>query len=133
MLIDTSVWLDYLYYNRNKKVCDFLDDYLKGNGPVFCSPTIYQEVLQGVRKDQDYQELRIDFLTYWFFQFNNQLLAAEQAAQIYRKCRKKGLTIRKAHDCLIALTCLTFDLELLHADKDFDSIAQVYPLKVVKR
>ncbi len=132
MLVDTSVWLDFLYYNRNKKVCDFLDEYLKGGEPVFCTPVIYQEVLQGVRKDKDYQNLRTDFLTYRFFQFNNQLLAAEQAAEIYRNCRKKGLTIRKANDCLIALTCLKFNLKLLHMDKDFDNIAKIYPLKIVK-
>ena len=131
MLVDTSAWLDYLYYNRNKKICDFLDKYLQGSDPVFCTPIVYQEVLQGVRKDQDFQDLRTDFLTYKFVQFNNQLLAAEQAAEIYRGCRKKGLTIRKAQDCLIALTCIKFDLELLHNDKDFDNIAKVYPLKVI--
>lgn len=131
-MIDTSVWLDYLYYNQNKNVCDFLDEYLKGNQPIFSTPVIYQEVLQGVKKDKDYKNLRTDFLTYQFFQFSNQLLAAEQAAEIYRNCRKKGYTIRKAYDCLIALTCLKFDLELLHLDKDFDNIAKVYPLKIVK-
>ena len=131
MLIETSAWLDYLYYNRSPKVDSFLDQYLAGKQPVDTTPIIYQEVLQGIRKDKDFRQIRQNFASYRFFQFSNQQEAAEKAATIYRDCRKKGLTIRKAHDCMIALVCLEFDLELLHLDRDFDAIAQVYPLRII--
>jgi predicted nucleic acid-binding protein len=58
--------------------------------------------------------------------------AAIDAANIYRNCRKKGYTIRKPNDCMIALIALTYKLELLHNDKDFEHIASMYPLKLVK-
>ncbi|HLF35997.1 MAG TPA: PIN domain-containing protein [Cyclobacteriaceae bacterium] len=131
MMVDTSIWIDYLYYNRHPELCDYLDRYLKSDNSISCTPVIFQEVLQGVRKDSDFLRLREDFLTYRYFQFNNQLRAAEDAAAIFRKCRKNGLTIRKANDCMIALICLHYDLELLHADHDFDMISKLYPLKTV--
>jgi len=131
MIVDTSVWIDYLYHNQHSDICDYLDRYLQGESPIYCTPIIFQEVLQSLRKDSDFTRLRQDFLTYQFYQFDNQLQAALDAASIFRKCRKHGYTIRKAYDCLIALTCLHFDLELLHIDKDFDNIAKVFPLKTV--
>lgn len=52
------------------------------------------------------------------------------AAQLYRLCRKKGLTLRKTADCLIAQTAIEYDVPLLHKDKDFDRIASVSELKI---
>lgn len=130
-MVDSSVWIDYLYYNRHPEVCDYLDRYLQGEKPIYCTPIIFQEVLQGIRKDGDFTRLRQNFLTYQFYQLENQIQAAQDAASIFRKCRKHGYTICKAYDCLIALTCLHFDLDLLHVDKDFDNIAKLFPLKVI--
>jgi predicted nucleic acid-binding protein len=53
-----------------------------------------------------------------------------EAAQIYRQCRRQGITIRKTVDCLIARTAMEKDLYLLHQDSDFDQIASVCPLKL---
>jgi hypothetical protein len=129
MMVDTSIWIDYLYYNRHPKLCNYLDRFLLSEKPVSCTPIIFQEVLQGVRKDNDFIRLRHDFLSFTYYQFDNQIQAAKDAAAIFRNCRKNGLTIRKANDCMIALICLHYDLELLHADRDFDMISKLYPLK----
>lgn len=56
----------------------------------------------------------------------------EHAAQIYRACRKHGLTIRKTADCLIAATCLEAGAELYHNDRDFEAIAKVKDLKIYR-
>jgi hypothetical protein len=48
--------------------------------------------------------------------------AAIGAANIYRKLRKKGLTIRKSNDCLIAWFSIKNSLEIVHNDRDFDVI-----------
>lgn len=56
-----------------------------------------------------------------------------QAADIYRKLRKQGTTIRKTNDGIIAATALDHHCQLLHKDKDFASMAKHFPLKVVKR
>lgn len=83
MLIETSAWLDYLYYNCFPDVDRFLDQYLAGKSPVDTTPIIYQEVLQGIRKDKDFRQVRQNFTSYRFFQFSNQQEAAEKAASIY--------------------------------------------------
>ena len=55
------------------------------------------------------------------------------AAQLYRAARRRGLTVRRTADCLIAVVCIRADRPLLHNDSDFDSLAEVSALDVVKR
>mgnify|MGYP001822681420 FL=1 len=55
-----------------------------------------------------------------------------RAADIYRKLRKQGLTVRNTNDCIIAATALEHRCRLLHNDKDFTPIAGHYSLKVIK-
>ena len=50
------------------------------------------------------------------------------ASQIYRGCRKRGLTIRKQMDCIIAATCIQNSTFILHNDRDFDNISKYFPL-----
>jgi predicted nucleic acid-binding protein len=53
------------------------------------------------------------------------------AADIYRAARKKGKTIRKTIDCLIAACAIEHHVELLHCDRDFATIAGVTSLELV--
>lgn len=57
-------------------------------------------------------------------------VAAIEAANLYRELRKKGVTIRKPNDCLIAVYALHFNVELCHNDSDFDFIAAHSALKI---
>ncbi len=52
-----------------------------------------------------------------------------RSAEIYRNLRKKGITIRKPLDCMIASTAIENDMPLLHNDKDFQPIAKHCGLK----
>ena len=54
------------------------------------------------------------------------------AADIYRKLRKSGITIRKTNDCIIAATALEHRCTLLHNDKDFMPIAKHFPLQFIQ-
>src|SRR5437879_7034003 len=54
----------------------------------------------------------------------------EEAAAIYRTCRRAGLTIRRLVDCLIAVVAINADASLLHSDADFDLIATQTPLRL---
>jgi predicted nucleic acid-binding protein len=47
----------------------------------------------------------------------------------YRSLRKKGLTIRKSNDCLIAFYAIEFSIPLVHLDNDFDLISSHSKLK----
>jgi predicted nucleic acid-binding protein len=55
-----------------------------------------------------------------------------RAADINRKLRKQGITIRKTNDCIIAATALEHHCQLLHNDKDFAPIAKHYSLKTIR-
>jgi hypothetical protein len=54
-----------------------------------------------------------------------------RSAEIYRKLRKKGITIRKPLDCIIASVAIENDISLLHNDKDFQPIEKRCGLKVL--
>ncbi len=54
------------------------------------------------------------------------------AADIYRSLRRKGITVRKSVDCMIAAVAIEFDLPLLHNDRDFDPIEAHCGLRAVK-
>ncbi|MBO0932913.1 type II toxin-antitoxin system VapC family toxin [Fibrella aquatilis] len=102
--------------------------YIIGNYPIWVPPVVVQETLQGVRDDKQYDVVRSSLLALNFFQCDA-FTTAIGAADLYRSLRKKGVTIRKANDCLIAQYALQADMALLHNDSDFDLIASQSPLK----
>lgn len=54
----------------------------------------------------------------------------DQAASVFRRCRREGETVRKLVDCLIAAVAISADVAILHRDADFDAIARHTELKV---
>ena len=54
----------------------------------------------------------------------------EAAAAVCRTCRRRGDTVRKLIDCLIAAVCVREGRSLLHADADFDALARQTALSV---
>jgi predicted nucleic acid-binding protein len=57
---------------------------------------------------------------------NNGLEVAFGAVEIYRELIKKGISIRKSKDCLVAQYGLKYNLKILHKDRDFDRITEHY-------
>jgi predicted nucleic acid-binding protein len=55
----------------------------------------------------------------------------ERAADLYRRCRAKGVTVRSLLDCLIAAVAIRVDADVLHEDRDFDRLAQHTELRTV--
>jgi predicted nucleic acid-binding protein len=120
LLFDTSVWIDFFSgIDTNQTI--LLTKYLENDLPVFICPVILQEVLQGVGNDKDYHKIKNSLLELNILN-EDPLEAAIGAADIYRKLRKKGLTIRKSNDCLIAWFSIKNSLEIVHNDRDFDVI-----------
>jgi hypothetical protein len=52
------------------------------------------------------------------------------AAELYRRARRAGVTIRKTLDCLIAAPCVRTGAPILHSDADFDRLAECTPLRL---
>ena len=117
ILVDSSVWVDY-FNGRASEETDCLDALL-GLEPLAIGDLILAEVLQGFRDDAACRIARrlLSALTVY------DLLGAARAIRVaenYRFLRKKGLTVRKTSDGIIATFCIDEDLPLLYSDRDFD-------------
>ncbi|MDH5398967.1 MAG: PIN domain nuclease [Cyclobacteriaceae bacterium] len=118
LLVDTSVWICF-FNGINCPETDLLSTYLEQDGPIYICPTILQEVLQGIRDDKQYAEVR-EYLLALPILNDDGVEMALSAAGLYRSLRKKGKTIRKSNDCLIAQYAIKHGLKVLHRDRDFD-------------
>jgi predicted nucleic acid-binding protein len=128
IVVDTSVWIDYVNGVASPKT-DLLDAEL-GNDRIITGDLIIAEFLQGFKKDTQYFEAKelMDSLQYYDFVGKE---IALKAAENFRKLRKKGITVRKTVDVIIATFCVEYGYELLHNDKDFDAMADVLGLRVM--
>jgi predicted nucleic acid-binding protein len=131
ILVDTSVWIGFFNGVDSPSVRS-LEELIDGEEDLFISEYILAEVLQGFKKDRDF-ELARRYLLEFPISFLKGFDSYIQAAQIYRTCRKKGVTVRKTADCIIAQTAMENDLLLLHDDSDFDRIASVCALGTYRR
>jgi predicted nucleic acid-binding protein len=129
VLVDTSVWIDFFKGITNAKT-KLVKEYLEMEYPVYICPLILQEVLQGIRKDEDYVKVKHDMLNLEILLIN-QMESSIGAADLYRDLRKQGITIRRTNDCIIAYYAIYFDIHLVHRDKDFDLIADKTNLKIM--
>ena len=127
ILIDTSAWVEFLR-NTGTSVCDLVDELLAGDIAV-CEP-VRMEVLAGARDESHLLNLR-------------RLLARaavipvqptdyEDAAALFRRCRRQGETVRKLIDCLIASVAIRAGVPILHYDADFDVLARHTELQIYK-
>jgi predicted nucleic acid-binding protein len=126
ILIDTSIWLDYLG-KRRKSRSERAVRALRTPSNVAICPTILQEVLQGARDEAGFARIRRQLVQLAWRECKDQEISATQAARIYAALRWMGLTVRKSNDCLIAQLAIEHNLVLLHDDADFEKIAQVAP------
>ncbi len=119
-LADTSIWIDIFNNNSTKNVKE-----LFGLQQIALTSEVYFEILQGCKNLSLFNKLRKVLLEQDFYHLKNSKQSFEQAALIYFKCRKKGISIRSAIDCLIAQCAIENDLILLHKDYDFVQMAGV--------
>jgi hypothetical protein len=131
VLIDSSVWINFFNGSETESV-QTLEDLIAAEEDVCISGYILTEVLQGFRDDRSFETVRRQLLKLTILDLNVPD-SYIKAAQLYRRCRKQGITIRRTADCIIAQTAIENKLFLLHDDADFDKIAQVCPLKIYSK
>ena len=120
IIVDTSVWIEFFKGEKSEKV-EILVDYIDNNDAVYLCPIIIQEILQGIVSDKQFNQIK-EYLLAFNILNDDPVIMAVKAAQLYRSLRKKGITIRKSNDCLIAQYGLTHSIDILHQDRDFDMI-----------
>lgn len=125
ILIDTSAWIEFLRDTAGP-VCSRVDDLL-GMEFAVCEP-VRMEVLAGARHERHLNDLRRLLA-------RGTLLATEptdyeEAAALYRACRRGGETVRRMIDCLIASIAIRTGAVVLHQDTDFAVLARHTPLLI---
>ena len=121
VFVDSSVWIDY-FNGVETPECEFLDRLL-GREPVAIGDLVLAEVLQGFHADADFRTARelMTALTVY------ELLGPARAVRVagnYRSLRRKGITVRKTTDAVIATFCIEENLPLLYSDRDFDPFVE---------
>ncbi len=128
ILVDSSVWIDY-FNGVNNTQTDFLDNSL-GNEIIGIGDLILVEVLQGFNEEKDHSMAKNLLEELHFFSMGGKVIAL-LASDNYRILRKKGVTIRKTIDVVIATFCIKNETKLLHNDKDFDPFVTHLGLKSI--
>lgn len=131
ILVDTSVLIDYIKGATTKAAIKFA--WINEQGiPFGINHYIYQEILQGTTTEKDFNNLRDYLSTQRFYELLYGRVSHENAARLYFRCRKKGITIRSSIDFLIAQCAIENKLSLLHNDSDFTAMGKVLTeLKIV--
>ncbi len=116
ILVDSSVWIDFF----NGTVCSETDklNEILGLEEVVIGDIILAEVLQGFRSDTDYKAAKNVLTSLTVYDLLGKEMAIKSANN-FRKLRKKGITIRKTADVIIATYCIENKIPLLFTDKDF--------------
>ena len=126
ILIDTSILIGYFKGLRDVPYSK-LDSLIDQNIPIGICNQVYQEVLQGAKNEKEFYLLKeyLDMMDVYDLRFGKK--SYENAAWLYFKCRKSGITPRSTIDIIIAQIAIDNNLLLFHNDKDFIQISQVTP------
>lgn len=128
ILVDTTVWIDF-FAARSLPHVVALETIIKRRENICICGIILTEVLQGIRQDSEFRKTKDLFNTLILLPMPYTVFL--KSADIYRKLRKIGITIRKPLDCIIASVAIENDIPLLHNDKDFQPIEKHCGLKVL--
>lgn len=128
VIIDTTVWIDYLRGVSNKET-DYLDREV-ARQRFGLTDLILCETLQGISDEKSFTRVLTELRKFELFETGGSDLAI-QAARNFRHLRRRGRTVRKTIDCLIATFCLQHGHSLLHRDRDFDHFEELLDLTVV--
>ena len=130
MIVDTSVWIDF-FNGHPSSQAKRLTRAIEDNEPIGVPGLVLTEVLLGL--ENDVQAKQIALLLEAFISVAEPNRADHMAAAaLYRRCRAKGVTIRSTIDCVIAQLCLRDGQALLAKDRDFERIAHIIDLQLVK-
>ncbi len=129
ILVDTSVWIDF-FAGRNLPHVTTLEDFIVEGEDIALCGIILTEILQGIADNTTYRKVQRYLKPLIMLPMPESIFV--KAASIYRTLRKKGITIRKTNDCIIAATALEHHCKLLHNDKDFSPIEKNFPLMTLK-
>ncbi|HSS68390.1 MAG TPA: PIN domain nuclease [Nocardioidaceae bacterium] len=115
-VVDSSVWIDY-FNGVSSPQADILYDLL-GAEQIVVGDLILAEVLQGFRREADFKAAHAALAAFETATMLGPELAVQSAAN-YRLLRRRGVTVRRTIDVMIATWCVERGHPLLFSDRDF--------------
>lgn len=128
IVVDTSVWIDVLN-DVPAPQAQRCVELIEGGEPVALTDVVLTELLQGLRSEQEARLVERHLRAFPILRLDS-LSDFVLAAELYRRARRAGVTIRRTLDCLIAAPCVRTGAPLLHADADFDRLASCTLLRI---
>ena len=125
-LLDTSAWVEH--DRQTESAVDLrLTDLLERPERVGVTEAVRMEVLAAARSDRREAELSALMETCRLLPPHPDF---DEAARVYRRCRRAGVTPRGLVDCLIAVVGLRHLATLLAQDVDLVRVADVMGLRL---
>jgi predicted nucleic acid-binding protein len=128
IVVDTSVWVDVLNERGSPQALRCVE-LIEGGEPIALTDIVFTEILQGFRSEKEARLVERHLKAFPVLRLGG-LEDFALAAELYRRARRAGVTIRKTLDCLIAAPCVRTGAPILHSDADFDRLAECTPLRL---
>lgn len=128
IVVDTSVWIDFFRGAATPAVERFVALVDDDEG-IAITDVILTEILQGLRSEADVRRVERRLAPFEILRLES-IDDFRRSAALYRGARRKGITVRRTLDCLIASVCIREGAALLHADADFDRLASCSALRL---
>lgn len=125
ILIDTSAWVEF-FRDTGSVTCNRVEALL--GGEIAICDAVRMEILAGARDERHLQNLRR--LLARAVLFPTVSADYDEAASLYRHCRREGETVRKLIDCLIGSVAIRAGVPILHNDADFNVLARHTALRI---
>ncbi|MCB1160623.1 MAG: PIN domain-containing protein [Leptospiraceae bacterium] len=124
VILDTSIWIEFFRFDTrlDLKTIVNLED-------IHICPPIYMEVLQGIRDEKAFQKVKTYFKQFKMVESPLSEELIEEAIHIFRLCKRSGLPVRNSVDCIISACAKKHNLSILHIDRDYKYISQIFPIK----
>jgi predicted nucleic acid-binding protein len=120
VLVDTSVWADFFngFESPEQKALARL---IAGEDEICTCGVVVAEVFQGLRRPAGRPEIEGLFRELVFLEPVG-LEPYLRAADVYRRLRARGVTVRSTIDCLIAVIAEENGCDILSRDRDLAAI-----------
>ena len=136
VFVDSSVWIDHfrgVATPQSRLLMQLLnalspDSEAPAPTSILVGDLVLTEVLRGIPNEQSHRRVRAGLLSLPQVAIGGTAIALA-AAEHYRALRRRGITVRKTVDCLIAAWCFARNVALLDNDRDFAPFAAHCGLK----
>ena len=118
VLVDTSAWADFLDGYASAQT-EAVAELLAGDDEICTCGIVVAEVFQGLRREKGLEAIRRSFEELVFLEPSGIGLYL-RAAEVFRKLRERGRTVRSTIDCVIASLAEENDCYVLARDRNLD-------------